>query len=150
MEMVLALLAVVLFTTTSMVYSRSMWNQAELLDRTGKVIQATQLAHSRLDEIDAKLFSRQIAFAKEGGLPTIRQAFIGTDIPINLSSGYSYNLSYIFEYCDSLGRGIEIGYPQTYNANAKYVKMSVSIRKIPSMAEKVIISRIYTKTSWNI
>jgi hypothetical protein len=64
MEMVLAMFAIVFFTSVSLVYNRSMWNQAENLDNVAKVIQATQLAHSKLDEIDAQLLSQQVSFAE--------------------------------------------------------------------------------------
>ncbi len=137
MEMVLALLAVVLFTTISLVYNRGMWSQAETLDNAAKAVQATQLAHSRLDEIDAKLFSKQIAFSN------IRTLYTGTST-VNLSyAGYKFTVTYTPNYCDSLG-------VVTTVPNDLFVKVQMTVRATSGMKAPIRISRIYTKTNLNI
>jgi hypothetical protein len=170
MEMLLALFAIVFFTTVSLVYNQSMWSQAESLDKATKVIQATQLAHSRLDEIDAKLFSKQIAFAKRsyehhhhhnhtetdydvgpiGPFP-VKDTFTATlASPEVVNMGYTgdkFKLSYDFQYCDSLGNALT---NQSYNENALFFKMTVVIDSTPGMKYPVKLSRIYTKTNLNI
>lgn len=59
MEMVLALLATVLFTTLSLTYNQAIWAQTDYLNNATMVVQASQLCHAVLDEADAKLFSQQ-------------------------------------------------------------------------------------------
>ncbi|MFA7542958.1 MAG: hypothetical protein WCY84_01175 [Candidatus Cloacimonadaceae bacterium] len=59
MEMVLALLATVLFTTLSLTYNQAVWAQTDYLNNATMVVQASQICHSILDEADAKLFSQQ-------------------------------------------------------------------------------------------
>lgn len=63
MEMVLALFAVVLFTTLSLSYNQAIWRQTDYLNNATLVVQASQICHSILDEADAKLFSKQLAFS---------------------------------------------------------------------------------------
>jgi len=149
MEMVLALLAVVLFTTVSMVYNRSMWSGAEALDNISKVVQATQLAHSKLDEVDAKLLSRQVAFSKRqtnNTPPTVAQAFTGTTL-VNLPySGYTFRITYDHKYCDSLGvNWANQAYSDT--TNYKHIKMTLTVASTPGMSHPVVLSRIYVKTN---
>lgn len=155
MEMVLALMAIVFFTSVSLVYNRSMWNQAESLDNVAKIIQATHLAHSKLDQIDAQLLSNQVAFAEEGmGKPTVQQQF-NPDHP-NVTvvqnvldySGYTFNLSYDFDYCDSTGS--TSGISQTYSDTLinKWIKMTVTVASTPGMSHPVAVWRVYTKTNF--
>ncbi len=147
MEMVMALFAIVFFTTISMVYNRSMWGQAENLDNVAKIIQATQVAHNKLDEIDAKLLSQQFAFAQiqpDNDPPTVAQACVGTQT-VNLAyAGYVFNSTYDFDYCDSLGVALA---DQSYNPTTKWIKMTVTIASTPGMSHQVAVSRIYTKTN---
>lgn len=60
MEMVLALLATVLFTSLSLTYNQAIWAQTDYLNNATVVVQASQLCHSAMDEIDAKIFSRDL------------------------------------------------------------------------------------------
>ncbi|HNQ44677.1 MAG TPA: hypothetical protein PKI59_09605, partial [Candidatus Cloacimonadota bacterium] len=62
MEMVLALFAVVLFTSTAAMYNRQVMEHNAYLINATQYVQATQLCHTVLDEVDAKLFARMIAF----------------------------------------------------------------------------------------
>jgi hypothetical protein len=151
MEMVLAMFAIVFFTSVSLVYNRSMWNQAENLDNVAKVIQATQLAHSKLDEIDAQLLSQQVSFAERqlnDTPPTVEQHFTGTH-PANLTyAGYLFLYTYNHEYCDSLGG--TTGISQTYSdtLDYKFIKMNVTVASTPGMSHPVTLSRVYTKTNF--
>jgi len=153
MEMIMALFAIVFFTTVSLIYNRSMWTQAESLDNVSKIIQATHLAHSRLDEIDAQLLSQQVAFAERqesNTPPTVEQAFTGAhnvDLPY---AGYNFNITYAFEYCDSLGSSS--GISQTYDSYLapfyKFIKMTVTVASTPGMSHPVAVYRVYTKTNF--
>lgn len=152
MEMVLALFAIILFTAVSLVYNRSMWNQAESLDNVAKIIQATHLAHSRLDQIDAELLSQQVSFARRdsssGAPPTVEQHYVGThNVPL-LYSGYTFNITYDHDYCDSLGgtSGISQAYSDT--TDYKFIKMSVTVASTPGMSHPVSVYRVYTKTNF--
>ncbi len=148
MEMVLALFAIVMFTTISLVYNRSMWNQAENLDNIAKVIQATQVAHSKLDEIDARLLSQMLSFSENqsSGTPlTVRQAYDNVTETIDLTyAGYVFTVSYNHEYCDSLG----LNPNETYNPDAKFIKVTATVASNPGMSHPVFISRVYTKTNF--
>jgi hypothetical protein len=155
MEMVLALMAIVFFTTVSLIYNRSMWNQAENLDNVAKVIQATQLAHSKLDEIDAQLLSNQVSFAKEGYLDnngdvilSVREKFTGTHAAPLTYSNYLFNLTYNFAYCDSLGSTTGINQTYSDTLNYKFIKMNVTVASTPGMSHPVTLSRVYTKTNF--
>lgn len=149
MEMVLALFAIVFFTTVSLIYNRSMWNQAESLDNISKVIQATQLAHSKLDEVDARLLSQQVAFAQRqpsNNPPTVQQYFIGSQLVDLAYAGYKFNITYLHQYCDSLGTPwVNQAYDE--NTDYKHLKMTVNVASTPGMSHPVAISRIYVKTN---
>ena len=58
MDMVMAMIAVVFFTTIATVYNRSMLIQQDNLNDATLVVQTTQICHSALDEIDALLFAK--------------------------------------------------------------------------------------------
>jgi hypothetical protein len=162
MEMVLALFAIILFTSVSLIYNHSMWNQAESLDKASNVIQATQLAHSCLDEVDAKLFSKDIAF-KNVGWPTSATGLTYTlaysaspilnviDVDGDGNNDYKFNLTYNRKYCDSLGVALATQ-PATVAAAAllSYFKVTVTIAQAPGMQFPVSVTRVYTKTSLNL
>lgn len=135
--MLLALLAIVFFTTVALVSNRSMWSQAASLDNAAKVIQATQLAHSRLDQIDARLFSKQLAFA------SIKTTYNTTQNVVLTHPGYKFTVTYLTVDCDSLGTPVT-------PANNLFVKVSVSVAASGGMRYPVKITRLYTKTNLNI
>jgi hypothetical protein len=144
MEMVLALMAIVFFTTVSLVYNRSMWTQAENLDNVAKVMQATQLAHSKLDEIDAKLFAGKY-FNPKFKFSDVKTTFTGSNILCNLAfSGYKFKLSYAFAFCDTFG--LEYA-DQASPPSVNTFKMTTTISSTPGMSHTVAVSRIYTKIS---
>jgi starvation-inducible outer membrane lipoprotein len=151
LEMVLALFAIIFFTSVSLVYNRSMWNQAENLDNVAKIIQATHLAHSKLDQIDAELLSQQVAFAKRqiaNTPPTVEQHYTGT-VQENLTySGYVFNLTYDHDYCDSLGSTVGVSQAYVDTTVYKFIKMTVTVASTPGMSHPVAVSRVYTKTNF--
>jgi len=150
MEMLLALFAIVFFTSISLVYNRSMWNQAENLDNVAKIIQATHLAHSQLDEIDARLFSKAIKFS-EVGRPLANgnnSTYMGTKPVVLTYAGYKFIMSYLRTECDSLGNNPNNSIP--YSANNLFFKMTVTIASTPGMSHPVSVYRIYTKTNLHI
>ncbi|MDZ4122109.1 MAG: hypothetical protein U1C33_06780 [Candidatus Cloacimonadaceae bacterium] len=139
MEMVLAMFAVVFFTTIAMVYNQAMWDQAELLDNAGKYVQASHLAHSVLDEIDAKLFSKQLAFNN------VKTSFNNSTRVMNLAhTGGTYNLAISAVDSDSLGVPLS-----TAVTNNIYVRVLVTVTTT-GLAHPVTMKRIYTKTHLNI
>jgi len=134
-EMVLAMLAVVLFTTMALVFNRGMWGQAAVLDTTNKMVQAIQLAHTSLDEIDAKLFSKQVAFSN------IKTTFTGYRNVTLSYVGYTYKVTYTPADCDSLGNVVT-------PANNIWVKVSVKVEYLPGgMKTPINLTRIFTKTN---
>jgi len=156
--MVLALFAIVFFTTVSLVYNRSMWTQAEALDQTANVIQANQLAHSRLDQIDARLFSKQVAFKLVGWAGQTTSAFcVGTNLPVNIDVDsdskidFKFNLSYLRLYCDSLGVALATQPATIANADSLlFFSVKVTVTGTPGLKYPVYVSRLYTKTNLNL
>ena len=150
-EMVLALMAIVFFTTVSLVYNRSMWTQAENLDNVAKIIQATQLAHSKLDQIDAELLSQQVAFAQRqpsNTPPTVQQHFTGTVHDSLDYADYVFNLTYNFAYCDSTGGTTGVSQVYSDSTYYKFIKMTITVASTPGMSHPVVLSRVYTKTNF--
>lgn len=151
MEMLWALMAVVFFTTVSLVYNQSMWTQAESLETVAQSIQATQIAHSRLDEIDARLFSQQVSFAlrdPDNVIKTVEQAFttaLKGGATTLAYSGYTFNVAYNFDYCDSTGDASSTS--QSYNPSAYFIKMTVTIASTPGMKHPLSLTRVYARTN---
>ncbi len=140
MEMVLALFAVVFFTSIAMVYNRSMWDQAELLENASKYVQASHLAHSVLDEIDAKLFSKQLAFNN------VKTSYNNVVRTMNLQhTGGTWTLNITAVDCDSLGVPL-----QTAVANNIYVLISTAVNTSSGLKHPVTMKRVYTKTHLNL
>jgi len=85
------------FSTTALVTYRSIWDQADRYENANKVLQATYLAHGLLDEIEAKLFSKQVAFKNVvttfTGSQTIDMPYVGS----------TFICTYAFAYTDSMG-----------------------------------------------
>ena len=134
-EMVFALIAVVFFTTMILLFSKGMWGQAAILDKTNKIVQAIQLAHSSLDEIDAKLFSKQVAFS------AVKTTFTGVKNVTLAHPGLTYKGTYLPADCDSLGNTVT-------PANNIWIKVTVKI-ELPSggMGIPINLTRLYTKTN---
>ncbi len=139
MEMLLALLAVVLFTSVAANYNRKLLDQNDYLINATQYVQASQLCHTVLDEIDAKLFAKMIAFF------SVKTTYANVNRTIDLAfPGDVYNLNIRAVDCDSLG--IPLSTPVTNNI---WVRVTVTATtkglKVPAT-----LQRIYTKTYLNL
>lgn len=138
MEMVLALMAVVFFSTISMMYKRAVMDQNDLLINAQQYVQASHLSHTVLDEIDAKLFSKQLTFA---GIKTT----YNTQRTLYLShtkGQYTINITAVST--DSLGTTI----PSPPATNI-YTRVTVRTSTV-GLNTPVTMSRMYTKTHLNL
>jgi hypothetical protein len=134
MEMVLALFAVVFFTSIAANYNRQLLDQNEYVINATLHVQATQLCHSVLDEVDAKLFSKSISY--DG----IIAAYDGETRNIDLNfPGDSYDISIEAVYCDSLGT--ELAEDDSLAIN-RLVRVEAST---PGLRVPVTLQRLYTK-----
>lgn len=138
MEMVLAMLAVVFFSTVALMYNRAVWDQTELLIHANKYVQSSHLSHSVLDEVDARLFSRQLAFAN------IKTEYNTTRALTLAHTGGTYNIDIKAVDCDSLG--VPLATPVTNNI---YTRVSVTTNT-PGLQRPVLLRRVYTKTHLNL
>lgn len=139
MEMISALLAVVFFTSIALFYNRTAWSQRERLYDANSFVQATILAHSVLDEVDARLFSKQITFS---GIKTT----YNTTRTLSLAHVHeTYNL--VITAVDADSAGVPLATPLPGNIFTK-----VSVRVIPAagLKREVRMSRLYTKTHLNL
>lgn len=136
--MVLALFAVVFFSTVALMFNRSMWDQSEKLINANQYVQASHLSHAILDEVDAMLFSKQLAFG------SIKATYNTTRNLTLAHAGGTYNMSIVAVDCDSLG--IPLSSPIQNNI---YVRVSV-ITKTPGLKVPVTMQRVYTKTHLNL
>ncbi len=139
MEMVLALFAVVFFTATSSMYNRRVMDQNDYLINATQYVQATQLCHTVLDEVDAKLFAKMISFF------SVKTTYANVNRTINLNfPGDTYQLNIQTVDCDSLGVPLTI--PEVNNI---WVRITVTATtqglKVP-----VTMQRVYTKTHLNL
>lgn len=137
--MLLALLAVVLFTSVAANYNRKLLDQNDYLINATQYVQASQLCHTVLDEIDAKLFAKMIAFF------SVKTTYANVNRTIDLAfPGDVYNLNIRAVDCDSLG--IPLSTPVTNNI---WVRVTVTATtkglKVPAT-----LQRIYTKTYLNL
>lgn len=137
MEMVLALFAVVFFSSVAMMYNRAVWDQSEYLIHANQYIQCTHLNHSVLDEVDARLFSKQLKFAN------IKTTYNVTRNVTLQHTGGSYTMQITAVDCDSLGV-----YIPGNNKNSIYTLVSVST-STAGLKHPAILQRVYTKTHLN-
>lgn len=139
MEMVLALFAVVFFTSVAANYNRQVLEQNDYLINASQYVQASQLCHSVLDEIDAKLFARMIAFF------SVKTTYANVNRTIDLQfPGDVYQLNIRAVDCDSLGVPLT-----TAVVNNIWVRVTVTAStqglKVPAT-----LQRVYTKTHLNL
>lgn len=137
--MVLALFAVVFFATIAMSFNQKILSQNDLLINATQYVQATQLVHTVLDEVDSKLFSKQLAFF------SIKSTYHNRSRTIDLAfPGDIYQLYITAVDCDSLGTPLT-----TTVTNNIYVRVQVRATtaglKVP-----VTMQRLYTKTHLNL
>jgi hypothetical protein len=139
MEMVIALFAVVLFTSVALNYNRYVQTQNDLLINATQYVQATQLCHTVLDEIDSKLFARMLAFNSIISTYNNQTRTIDLNFP-----GDTYQISIQAVSSDSLGVPITV---IPVNNIYRVVKVTASTYglKFP-----VTLQRVYTKTHLNL
>ncbi|MCK9309066.1 MAG: hypothetical protein M0P99_02200 [Candidatus Cloacimonetes bacterium] len=135
MEMILALLAVVLFTTLSLSYNQSIWRQTDYLNNATLTVQASQLCHSVLDEADAKLFSKQLDISN---LVTTYN-FTRTKTYSHLAQ--TFTIKAVAVDCDSLGGNLS-----SPNPNSFFKRIVVTVSGPSSLTRPVTMMRLYTKT----
>jgi hypothetical protein len=139
MEMVLALFAVVFFTSMALNYNQQVGKQQELLINATQYVQATQLCHTILDEVDAKLFSKQLAWS------SVKSTYNNTSRTIDLNfPGDVYNLQITAVDSDSLGTPLTVAVPNNIFIRVRVVASTQGL-KVP-----VTMQRIYTKTHLNV
>jgi len=138
MEMVLALFAVVFFSTVALQYNRAVWDQSEILINTNQYVQSSHLSHSVLDEVDARLFSKQLAF------DNIKNQYNTTRNLDLAHTGGRYVLQISAADCDSLG--VPLSTPVTNN-----IYTVVTVRtSTAGLRQPVVMRRVYTKTHLNL
>jgi len=138
MEMVLALFAVVFFSTVALMYNRAVWDQSETLMHANMYVQSSHLSHSILDEVDARLFSKQLAFAN------IKTQYNTTRSLTLAHTGGVYNLQINAVDCDSLGVPLATAIP-----NNIYTVVTVTTTTA-GLKQPVVMRRVYTKTHLNL
>ena len=139
MDMLLALIAVVFFTTIALIYNQAMWHQADNLYDAALVVQSSQICHMVLDEVDAKLFSKQLAFAN---IITNYNTTVNRSYP---HLGETFTITTVAVDCDSLGNNLTT--PVTNNI---YKRVQVTVSGPAALRRPVSLRRIYTKTNLNI
>lgn len=138
MEMVLVMFAVVFFTSIALIYNRGAWSQKENLYNANSFVQATILAHTVLDEVDAKLLSKQLTF---DGIITN----YNTERVVNLAHvGETYRLVIRAVQADSTG--VNLATPDPDNI---YTKVSIQVSAPAGLRHPVNMSRVYLKTHLN-
>ena len=141
MEMVMAMLATVLFTTLSLTYNRALFRQTDFVNNATIVVQASQLCHAVLDEADAKLFSKQISvdqlltkynYSKSVTYPHLPETFIIKAEAVD---------------CDSLG--VEIDYASFEDEEvyaSLFKRITVTVSGPNALKYPYKMSRLYTRT----
>lgn len=147
MEMVLALLATVLFTSLSLTYNQAIWAQTDYLNNATTVVQASQICHSILDEVDAKLFSGQVKFDQ------LKTKFHYSDVITYSHIPTTFNVMRTIENCDKMGNTTEKVYDDDLGyevekpiATSLYVKMTVTVSGPSYLRHPYVLTRILTET----
>jgi hypothetical protein len=130
-EMILVLLAVVLFTKLAMVTNKSIIAEVDQLQHSTYILQATNLAQRYMDEVDAKLYSKTIT------LDQISTNYAGTRTIQPIANDMTYNVGIAVANVDSLGI--------TTGAVTNYRKLTVSVTTTPSTIQTVTMTRLYRK-----
>lgn len=139
MEMVIALFAVVLFTSVALNYNRHVQDQNELLINATQYVQATQLCHTVLDEIDAKLFAKMMSFNSIISTYNNQTRTIDLNFP-----GDTYQLTIEAVSSDSLGVPLSV-----IPINNIYRRVRVTATTF-GLKVPVTMQRVYTKTHLNL
>jgi hypothetical protein len=133
MEMVLALFAVVFFTSLAANYNRILIEQNDYLINAAQHVQATHLCHGVLDEVDAKLFAKKITYNQ-----IINYDSTTRIIDLNFP-GDRYELELSAAYCDSVGNVLAED-----DVLSMYRKITVEA-STPGLKYPVQMQRIYAK-----
>ena len=136
MEMVLALLAVMLFTTLSLRYNQAIWRQTDYINNATIVVQASQICHSILDEADAKLFSKQVDIANLVSTYNFIRTVNYPHLP------ETFTVAAVSADCDSLGNNLS-----TPNPNSLFKRVVVTVSGPVALRHPYSMTRLYTKTN---
>ncbi len=134
-EMVLALFAVVLFTSISLSYNQAIWAQTDYLNNATTVVQASQICHAMLDEIDAKLFSGQINLTGICTNYNFTRTQIFSDIPI------TFTVESIATRCDEWGQPLAAG-----ETDSPYRRVEIKVSGHSFLKRPYSMHRLYTET----
>jgi len=134
-EMVLALFAIVLFTTLSLTYNQAIWAQTDYLNNATLVVQASQICHSILDEADAKLFSKQLELVDLLTEYNFTRTQTYPHLPI------TFNVEAVTINCDELGEPLAVDDPLSL-----YKKVTITVSGHSYLQRPYIMHRIYTET----
>lgn len=139
LEMVAVLYAVIFFTSIALIYNNSAFRQKQNLHNANSFVQASILAHEVLDEVDARLFSKDISF------DDIETQY-NCSRTLNLTHvGETYSLSILAVDADSTG----IALPNPVTGNI-FTKVSVTVASGAGLRHPLTMSRLYTKTHLNL
>jgi hypothetical protein len=134
-EMVLALFAIVLFTTLSLTYNQAIWAQTDYLNNSTLVVQASQICHSILDEADAKLFSKQLAFSDLLTEYNFSRTQTYPHLPV------IFNVASVAADCDSLGQDLA-----TPNPNSLFKRVRITESGPGYLKQPYSMTRLFTRT----
>ncbi|MFA5282876.1 MAG: hypothetical protein WC368_09215 [Candidatus Cloacimonadaceae bacterium] len=136
MEMFLALMAVVLFTTLSLTYNQAIWRQTDYINNATMVVQASQICHAFLDEIDAKLFSGQLE------LNDIVDNYNYTDPAVSFPHlPTTFNVQWESANCDINGVDLAVD-----DSLSLYKRVTVTVSGHSYLRQPYSMTRIFTET----
>ncbi|MFO8145098.1 MAG: hypothetical protein R6T89_05165 [Candidatus Syntrophosphaera sp.] len=141
LEMFIVVLAVILFTTAALVHHRSTMAATENLANATYRIQATQLAHEVLDQIDARLINDKGTTVFKNLTKTANQGgYEGRIFAWDLDHfGASFSGKSSVALCDSLGNDV--------GTAGEYRRVDVTVNGPEGLRHPVKYSRVYT--TWN-
>lgn len=147
LEMFVVVLAIMLFATVALVHQRGVLSATDTLANATSTIQATQLAHEVLDEIDARLL-------RQGNNQFFIRLSNGYNFsnPNSNSSGYngktftrdipyfggSFSVAMVAADCDQYGN--------TANSTNLYTRVDVTVTGPADLRHPVRYSRVFS--SW--
>ena len=138
LEMFIAVLAIVLFATIAIVHHRGVQMAADLVTNASHTVQAMQVAHEVLDEIDARLFisnvpTRGLNFSQMSTQYNGTQRFLNLD---HYQASFQADIS--VQNCDNFG---VVG---TNPAQFPNRLVTVTVYGPPGQRHPVTQSRVYT------
>jgi len=133
-EMVLALFAIVLFTTLSLTYNQAIWAQTDYLNNATLVVQASQICHSILDEADAKLFSKQLELVDLLTEYNFTRTQTYPHLPI------TFNVEAVTINCDEMGQPLAVDDPLSL-----YKRVTITVSGHSYLQRPYVMQRIFTE-----